>query len=100
MKRLLLALVVGGYFGLFSHAAAFPLVAKCDQTQDGVINSADLAAVARAWGTPSGDIDLDGTTNSADLAGCAAAFNRWSYPDDGDGDPAGAIATKAAAQPA
>lgn len=78
---------------LYSRAFAYPLVAKCDQDRNGVINSADLAGIAAGWGTTSGDVNLDGVTNSTDLAGCAAAFNRWAYPDGPNPDDAAAIAT-------
>lgn len=66
---------------LAHHTFAFPLVAKCDQDRNSVINSADLGFIAQGWGTTSGDVDLNGVTNSADLGLCAREFGKWAYPD-------------------
>ena len=38
-----------------------------DLNGDGVVNSADLAILLSAWGTPGGDLDGDGFTSSSDI---------------------------------
>jgi len=45
-----------------------------DLNADGAVDSADLAVLLAAWGSPAGDLDGDGTTGSDDIAIMLAAW--------------------------